>query len=331
MRKTKIICTLGPATDHEETLRAMAKAGMDVARINFSHGTHEQQLSRIKMLKKIREELGLPIALLADTKGPEIRLGEIENGIAELVTGQTFVLTTRPCVGDGKRAYITDDGLPQDVARGTHILIDDGLIDMVVISVTNTDITCQVVNGGEISSKKGVNVPGVSLSLPYISAADRSDLRFIAENDFDFLAASFARTAADVHQIKSELDRINCHDLRIIAKIENAEGVVNIDEIIEACDGVMVARGDMGVEIPLEEIPVVQKKLIKKAYSSGKQVITATQMLESMIHHPRPTRAETTDVANLRHHAVRRNRSGRLPCGSGQNHVDYRGTNGAGY
>ena len=298
MRKTKIICTLGPATDHEETLRAMAKAGMDVARINFSHGTHEQQLSRIKMLKKIREELGLPIALLADTKGPEIRLGEIENGIAELVTGQTFVLTTRPCVGDGKRAYITDDGLPQDVARGTHILIDDGLIDMVVISVTNTDITCQVVNGGEISSKKGVNVPGVSLSLPYISAADRSDLRFIAENDFDFLAASFVRTAADVHQIKSELDRINCHDLRIIAKIENAEGVVNIDEIIEACDGVMVARGDMGVEVPLEEGPVVQKKLIKKAYSSGKQVITATQMLESMIHHPRPTRAETTDVAN---------------------------------
>ncbi|MBQ2676672.1 MAG: pyruvate kinase [Clostridia bacterium] len=298
MRKTKIICTLGPSTDNENILRSLMLAGMNVARINFSHQTHEQQQVRVDAIKKLRDELNLPIALLADTKGPEIRIGTFDKPKITLEPGQTFTLTTTEIVGDEKRAYITFEGLPHDVTRGTHILIDDGLIDMIVDSVTETDINCTVINGGVISANKGINVPGANISMPFISARDRADLRFAVKNGFDFVAASFTRTATDIMLIREELERLGCRTMRIIAKIENVEGVNNIDDILKVCDGVMVARGDLGVEIPLEEIPVIQKKLIKKAYRAGKQVITATQMLESMINNPRPTRAETTDIAN---------------------------------
>lgn len=297
-RKTKIICTLGPSTDNVEVLKNMMRAGMNVARVNFSHQDHATHLKRIEVVKQLRKELGLPIALLADTKGPEIRLGKLESNKIELKDGQTFILTTRDEVGNENRASISYDGLPHDVKRGSKILIDDGLIEMDVTSVTDSEITCTVINGGEISSNKGVNVPGIELSIPYMSSRDRSDIRFAVENDFDFIAASFTRSANDILMIREELDRIGNKDIKIIAKIENAQGVTNIDQIISVVDGIMVARGDMGVEIALEEIPVLQKKLIKKAYIAGKQVITATQMLESMMHNPRPTRAETTDIAN---------------------------------
>ena len=297
-RKTKIICTLGPSTDNNEVLRELMLNGMDVARVNFSHQTHPEHLERIKILKAMREELNVPVALLADTKGPEIRLGKLEPNKITLREGQPFVLTTVDIVGNDQRASISFDGLPGDVTRGSTILIDDGLIELTVESVTDTDISCRVVNGGEISSNKGINVPGVELSMPFISGRDRADIRFAVENDFDFIAASFTRTAQDILLIREELDRLGCDDMRIIAKIENAQGVANIDEILNVVDGIMVARGDLGVEIPMEEIPVIQKKLIKKAYKEGKQVITATQMLDSMMHNPRPTRAEATDVAN---------------------------------
>ena len=298
MRKTKIICTLGPATDDENVLRALMLSGMDVARVNFSHQTHEEQKVRVEAVKRIRKELGLPVALLADTKGPEIRIGKFAEPKVELKAGQSFTLTTRDVQGTSEVVSISFAGLPSDVSRGTHILIDDGLIDMVVVSATQTDIVCTVINGGFISANKGINVPGVQLSMPFISSRDRADLRFAVENDFDFVAASFTRTAADINLVKEELARLGSRDMRIIAKIENSEGVANIDEILKVCDGVMVARGDLGVEIPLEDIPVIQKKLITQAYRAGKQVITATQMLDSMIKNPRPTRAETTDVAN---------------------------------
>lgn len=297
-RKTKIICTLGPATDKPGVLKDMISAGMNVARINFSHQDHDTHLKRIDELKALREELGVPIALLADTKGPEIRLGRIENGPVTLKEGQSFVLSTKDVPGNDNRAAISYSGLPGDVKKGTTILIDDGLVEMEVASITDTEITCIVKNEGEISSNKGINVPGVELSIPYISSRDRSDIRFAVEHDFDFIAASFTRSAQDILMIREELDRMGCHDMKIIAKIENAQGVTNIDQIISVVDGIMVARGDMGVEIALEEIPVIQKMLIKKAYIEGKQVITATQMLESMMHNPRPTRAESTDVAN---------------------------------
>ena len=289
MRKTKIICTLGPATDDENVLRALMLSGMDVARVNFSHQTHEEQKVRVEAVKRIRKELGLPVALLADTKGPEIRIGKFAEPKVELKAGQSFTLTTRDVQGTSEIVSISFAGLPSDVSRGTHILIDDGLIDMVVVSATQTDIVCTVINGGFISANKGINVPGVQLSMPFISSRDRADLRFAVENDFDFVAASFTRTAADINLVKEELARLGSRDMRIIAKIENSEGVANIDEILKVCDGVMVARGDLGVEIPLEDIPVIQKKLIKQAYRAGKQVITATQMLDSMIKNPRPT------------------------------------------
>ncbi len=298
IRKTKIICTLGPATDDPEVLRQLMINGMDVARVNFSHQTHPEHLERIRVLKKMREELHIPVALLADTKGPEIRLGKLEPNKITLNEGQTFTLTTVEIIGNEQRASISFEGLPHDVSRGSTILIDDGLIELVVESVSDTDITCRVVNGGEISSNKGVNVPGVELSMPFVSGRDRADIRFAVENDFDFIAASFTRTAQDIMLIREELDRLGCKDMRIIAKIENMQGVANIDDILTVVDGIMVARGDLGVEIPLEEVPVIQKELIKKAYNEGKQVITATQMLDSMMHNPRPTRAEATDVAN---------------------------------
>lgn len=297
-RKTKIICTMGPATDNDKVLRALIEGGMNVARINMSHGTHEEQKQRIDKIKQFRDELKKPVAILLDTKGPEIRTGLFKNGKELLKTGQTFTFTTDECEGDDKCCSITFKGLPKDLKTGDKILVDDGLIEMVVQNLTDTTIECKVINEGYIASRKGINVPGVSLSLPFISDTDKADIAFGVEQDVDFVAASFTRTPEDIFQLRHELAINNCDTMRIIAKIENEEGVHNIDEIIRASDGIMVARGDMGVEIPLQDVPIIQKRLIKKAYAAGKQVITATQMLDSMIKNPRPTRAETTDVAN---------------------------------
>ncbi len=298
MRKTKIICTLGPSTDKDDVLKQLMLEGMNVARFNFSHGTHEEQGKRLQQVQKLREELNLPIASLLDTKAPEIRLRELKNGKAMLNTGQKFVLTTEEILGDENKVSITYKDLVNDVKSGSRILIDDGLIELGVEEVTDTEIFCYVVNGGMISNKKGVNVPNVELSMPYISDKDYEDIVFGIENDFDFVAASFVRTADDILQIRRIFEEKNCHNINIIAKIENMQGVNNIDEIIRVSDGIMVARGDMGVEIPLEDVPVIQKMIIKKVIEAGKQVITATQMLDSMMKNPRPTRAESTDVAN---------------------------------
>lgn len=298
MRKTKIVCTLGPATDDEKIARALMLSGMDIARFNFSHQTYKDHKKRADILKKFRTELGLPIAFLLDTKGPEIRLGTFKNNSVELKEGQTFTLATNEVEGTESIATVSFKGLPGDVTPGCHILIDDGLIDMKVESATDTEITCKVLNGGKVSNNKGVNVPGINLSLPFISEKDRNDLLFGIENGFDFVAASFTRTASDIIEIRSILENNGGSNIRIIAKIENSQGVENIDDILKVADGIMVARGDMGVEIPFEEIPRLQKVLIKKAYNAGKLVITATQMLDSMTVNPRPTRAEVTDVAN---------------------------------
>ena len=298
MRKTKIICTLGPSTDDENVLKQLIDNGMNVARFNFSHQTHEQHLQRLEVLRRLRDEANQPIAALLDTKGPEVRVKTFKDGKIELVPGQEFVLTTEDVEGTNERVSITFEGLPKDVSKGCTILVDDGLIQLEVLSTTDTDITCKVINGGPLSNSKGINVPGVDLSMPYISEQDEKDIIFGIENDFDFIAASFVRTAGDILQIRRILEENNCYSINIIAKIENMQGVEHIDEIIQVSDGIMVARGDMGVEIPNEDVPVIQKLIIKKVYEAGKQVITATQMLDSMMHHPRPTRAETTDVAN---------------------------------
>jgi pyruvate kinase len=298
MRKTKIVCTLGPATDDESIMREIMLAGMNVARCNFSHQDHAMHKMRVDMIKKLRDELKMPLPLLLDTKGPEIRLGLFKNKSVELQKGQKFTLTTESVEGDENRVSVSFKGLPDDVVKGTHILIDDGLIDMIVVEKNSVDILCTVVNGGEISNNKGVNVPGIHVSLPFVSEKDRDDLLFGIENGFDFVAASFTRTAADIIEIRSILENNGGGSIKIIAKIENADGVANINDILRVADGVMVARGDMGVEIPFEEIPRIQKELIKKGYTAGKLVITATQMLDSMMKNPRPTRAETTDVAN---------------------------------
>lgn len=298
MRKTKIICTIGPATDNEETLKSLMLSGMDVARLNFSHGSHEEALERINRIKKVREELDIPVAILLDTKGPEIRLKEFKDGKAELKEGQKFTLCTDDVEGDENQVSITYEKLPQDVRAGNRILIDDGLIELEVLSVKSTKIICQVKNGGIVSNKKGVNVPNVSLSMPYMSKKDEEDIIFGIEQDVDFIAASFVRTADDIKEIKNILANNGGRNICVIAKIENAEGVENIDAIIRESHGIMVARGDMGVEIDMQDLPVIQKSLIKKTYRAGKVVITATQMLDSMIRNPRPTRAETTDVAN---------------------------------
>ncbi len=298
MRKTKIVCTMGPATDSEAVLRDLMLAGMDVARLNFSHGTHEEALVRMNRIKKVREELDIPVAILLDTKGPEIRIKDFRDGKVTLVEGQKFTLCTEDVEGDENQVSITYPDLPKDVKKGTRILIDDGLIEMEVVSVKSTKIVCEVKNGGVISNKKGVNVPNVSLSMPYMSQKDIDDILFGIEQDVDFIAASFVRTANDVLEIRHLLEKNGGSDINIIAKIENAEGVDNIDDIIRASNGIMVARGDMGVEIDMQDLPVIQKSLIKKTYRAGKAVITATQMLDSMIRNPRPTRAETTDVAN---------------------------------
>lgn len=304
MRKTKIVCTLGPATQSDEILRLLIESGMNVARQNFSHGTHESHKAAHDQIVRIARELGRPVATLLDTKGPEIRLRRFKDDQkVEIKTGGTFVLTTADTEGDSSRVSITYKDLPNDISAGTKILIDDGNVivrcsDIIKNADGTADIVCAVVNGGVLSNNKGVNVPGVKLSMPYLSEADISDIRFAARESYDFVAASFVTCADDVLAVRRILDEEGRSDIRIIAKIENGEGVKNIDEILRVSDGIMVARGDMGVEIPFEEIPRIQKMLIKKCYNSNKQVITATQMLESMIHNPRPTRAETTDVAN---------------------------------
>lgn len=297
MRKTKIICTLGPSTDDPKILEAMMDSGMDVARFNFSHGTHAEHKVRLELLKKLRKEKNLPVAALLDTKGPEIRLKTFAEGKVMLEAGQKFTLTAREVTGTKDICSVSYKNLAQDVHPGSQIMLDDGLISMKVLERTETDITCLVQNGGPIKDRKGVNVPGVHLSMPYMSAQDREDLLFGIQEGFDFVAASFCRSAQDVMEIRRLLDEHHS-DMRIIAKLENQEGVNNVDEILAVADGVMIARGDMGVEIDFTEIPIIQKDIIWRCYNAGKPVITATQMLDSMIEHPRPTRAEITDVAN---------------------------------
>lgn len=297
-RKTKIVCTLGPSTDKEGILEKLVEEGMDVARFNFSHGSHEEQKERFERLKKAREAAGKPVAALLDTKGPEIRLRNFKEGKVQLKKGQTFILNTEETEGDETQVSITYKELVNDVSMGTTILIDDGLVELCVEKVEGSRIVCRVLNDGVISDKKGVNVPNVDLSMPYISPKDYEDIVFAIEEGFDFIAASFVRSARDVMEIRKIFKEKGCDSIHIISKIENMQGVNNIDEIIDVSDGIMVARGDMGVEIPFEEVPIIQKEIIKKVYNAGKQVITATQMLDSMMKNPRPTRAETTDVAN---------------------------------
>ena len=298
LRKTKIICTLGPATEDETVLRRLMLGGMNAARFNFSHCTHEDATKKLEAVTRLREELGLPIATILDTKGPEIRVKTFQNGPIQLEAGDTFTLTTREVEGDDKIVSITYKDLPKDLKAGSRVLIDDGLVEMRAEHVSDTDIVCTVLNGGRVSNHKGINVPGTKLSMPFISEQDRSDIIFGIENGFDYIAASFTRSAEDILEIRHILKEHGCHSMNIIAKIENMEGVENIDEILRVVDGIMVARGDMGVEIPLEDVPVLQKELIQKSYLAGKQVVTATQMLDSMMKNPRPTRAEATDVAN---------------------------------
>ena len=297
MRKTKIVCTLGPATDREGVLREMMRPGMNVARFNFSHGTHPEHQARLEVLKALREELNLPVAAMLDTKGPEIRLKSFANGSVALSTGQEFTLTTEDIVGDETRCAITYAELPSDVKEGDTILLDDGLVRLTVLETDSSNIRCRVENDGTMKNNKGVNVPNVRLSMPYMSQRDRDDILFGVEQGFDYIAASFVRTAADVREIRQLLDKHHSN-IRIIAKIENQEGVSNLADILAVADGIMVARGDMGVEIDFTEIPIIQKDMIAKCVACGKPVITATQMLDSMIENPRPTRAEITDVAN---------------------------------
>lgn len=297
MRKTKIICTIGPASESEENLRKLMKAGMNVARFNFSHGSHEEHKAKFARVLKVSGELGVSVATLLDTKGPEIRLRDFAAGKVELKAGQDFILTTEEILGDETKASITYKNLKEDVKEGSHILIDDGKIEMEVKKIEGEEIVCKVLNGGMVSNHKGINVPGVDLTMPYISDVDRADIMFGVQMGFDFIAASFVRNKEDVLAIREILDE-NKSPIKIISKIESLQGIQNLEEILSVSDGIMVARGDMGVELPMEEVPIIQKKMIKMAVAAGKHVITATQMLESMIHNPRPTRAEANDVAN---------------------------------
>lgn len=298
MKKTKIVCTMGPNTDNREIMKELALNGMDVARFNFSHGDHAEHKHRLEILESVREELGIPIASLLDTKGPEIRTGKLKDGKkVTLKEGDLYTLTTEEIVGDETRGYINYAGLAEDVKPGDRILIDDGLIELHVREVNGTDIVCRIENGGELGEKKGVNVPGVRVKLPALTDKDKEDIRFGVDAGFDFVAASFVRNADAIREIQEILDEKGSA-MQIIAKIENEEGIENIDSIIEASDGIMVARGDMGVEIPAEKVPHIQKMIIRKCNLACKVVITATQMLDSMIRNPRPTRAEVSDVAN---------------------------------
>ena len=299
MKKTKIVCTMGPNANDENLMRNLVKNGMNIARFNFSHGDYEEHKFRMDMLKKIREEEKLPVAILLDTKGPEIRTGVLKDGKKVILQeGAEFTLTSEDIVGDEHKVSITYNGLTEDVMPGRKILIDDGLIELEVVRITENDIICKVINGGELGEKKGINVPNVPVRLPAITEKDREDIKFGVSQGIDFIAASFVINAECIIEIRSWLRECNAPYIPIIAKIENAEGIRNIDEIIRCADGVMVARGDMGVEIPAQEVPYIQKEIIKKCNDNFKPVITATQMLDSMIRNPRPTRAEVTDVAN---------------------------------
>ena len=299
MKKTKIVCTMGPNANDENLMRNLVKNGMNIARFNFSHGDYEEHKFRMDMLKKIREEEKLPVAILLDTKGPEIRTGVLKDGKKVILQeGAEFTLTSEDIVGDEHKVSITYSGLTEDVMPGRKILIDDGLIELEVVRITENDIICKVINGGELGEKKGINVPNVPVRLPAITEKDREDIKFGVSQGIDFIAASFVRNAECIIEIRSWLRECNAPYIPIIAKIENAEGIRNIDEIIRCADGVMVSRGDMGVEIPAQEVPYIQKEIIKKCNDNFKPVITATQMLDSMIRNPRPTRAEVTDVAN---------------------------------
>jgi len=301
VRKTKIVCTIGPASESPEILNELIAGGMNVARLNFSHGTHENHLVTAEHIKRLREQLARPVALLADTKGPEIRTGTFKEGPVTLTEGDTFTLTTRKIEGEGTVVSVTYDELPQVVSQGDKILLDDGLIELEVERLTETDVICRVLNGGALSNRKSINLPGIKTNMPYMDEKDKADVKFAYENDFEYIALSFVRSARDVLQVKNYLEELGPNRLELIAKIESSEGVDNIDEIIREADGIMVARGDLGVEIPFEELPAIQKMLISKCYTAGKKVITATQMLESMVRNPRPTRAEVTDIANAIH------------------------------
>lgn len=298
MRKTKIICTMGPAVDNEELLRKLMLCGMDAARFNFSHGMHESHLALLTKVKRVRDELGVAVATILDTKGPEIRVRAFECGSVTLAEGAEFTLTTRDVPGNADGVSVTYDNLHNELKPGCRVLIDDGLIELKVEKIEGQDIVCTVVTGGPLSSNKSINIPDVHIQLPSLTAKDKEDLRFAVEQDFDFVAASFVRKAGDVEDIRACLKEYGGEHVRIISKIENREGVDNLDAIIAASDGLMVARGDLGVEIPAYEVPVLQKTMIKKTSMAGKPVITATQMLDSMIRNPRPTRAEVSDVAN---------------------------------
>ena len=298
MRMTKMVCTLGPAVDDEQILEELILGGMNVARLNFSHGTHDDHQIRIDRLKKVREKLGVPVALLLDTKGPEIRLGKFEKGSVILKEGETFTLVNDTILGTEEKATVSHKELYKSVTVGTRVLINDGLVALEVIKVDGKDIQCRVQNGGVISNNKGVNIPETDTHLPAITAQDVEDIKFGIKNEFDFIACSFVRKASNIAEIRQILRKFGGEELKIISKIENREGVNNFDEILKISDGIMVARGDLGVEIPTEEVPIVQKMIIEKCYLKGKPVITATQMLESMINNPRPTRAESSDVAN---------------------------------
>ena len=298
LRKTKVICTLGPAVNDEEMIRKLIRAGMDAARFNFSHGDHAEHLERLNKLKNVRDSMGRPVATILDTKGPEIRIKSFETKSIDLEAGASFTLTTRDVVGNGALVAVTYPELHKEVTPGQEILIDDGLVALKVEEIQDQEIRCTVENGGSLSANKSINIPGVHIHLPALTEKDISDIQFGVENDFDFIAASFVRRADDVRAIREVLDRFGGQEVKIIAKIENQEGVDNIDEILALADGIMVARGDLGVEIPAAKVPVLQKQMIRKGLRLGKTVITATQMLDSMIRNPRPTRAEVSDVAN---------------------------------
>ena len=298
MRRTKIVCTLGPASANEGVIEQMLKAGMNIARLNFSHGTHEGHREYIEMFRRVRDRLEFPAGIMLDTKGPEIRLGNFENGRTFLSDGAEFTLSVCECVGNSDRAEISYKGLPAEVKAGDRMVMDDGRISLEVRSVTDTEIVCRVIHGGEISDRKSVNLPGVVLNMPYMNEKDKSDVLFGIEMDVDFIAASFVRSKDDVIVLRKFLDYNGGHDIKIISKIENMQGIENFDEILKVSDGIMIARGDMGVEVPFEKLPGLQKRFIRRCYKAGKMVITATQMLESMISNPAPTRAEITDVAN---------------------------------
>ncbi len=297
-RKTKIICTLGPAADDEALLRALIRGGMNAARFNFSHGSHPEHLARLNRLKAIRDAMGRPVATILDTRGPEIRIKSFRTRTVALEAGETFILTTREIEGDENSVSVTYPDLHKELSPGQQVLIDDGLLALRVEAVDGRDIRCSVENGGILSANKSINIPGVHIHLPALTERDEADIRFGVENDFDFIAASFVRQAADVEAVRALLRSCGGEKVRIIAKIENQEGVDNLDEILSAADGVMVARGDLGVEIPAAKVPFVQKQMIRKGLQAGKPVITATQMLDSMMRNPRPTRAEVSDVAN---------------------------------